>query len=146
MENEPRRGGFRLEFDNGVKFDCYPDNTMVFTHALEPYGDHLFIYVTDENNEVTDGNYVFRKQIDNWDETMEMMRQRGYTFIEAEDGRLREHDREAYEEFLFKSKPEKLPESTLTPRQERLAQFVAYLLLHEKLAVEDFDGEGDLML
>lgn len=42
--------------------------------------------------------------------------------------------------------PRKVEVSALTPRQEHLAWFVAYLLHKELLTVEDFDGEGDLFI
>lgn len=42
--------------------------------------------------------------------------------------------------------PRKVQTIELTKRQERLAEFVAYLLLNEKLNAEDFDGPGDLFI
>lgn len=56
--------------------------------------------------------------------------------------------RELYEELTgnVPKPPVKLETLELTPRQENLANFVAYLLLHERLSADDFRGEGPLYI
>lgn len=147
MDREPNTNGFKIAFENGVEIYCYPNNTMAFLHEQEPYGDHLFVFKVDEKDEVTEGDYVFREQIDNFDQVVEMMTQRGFNIIPSDNGRLRDHDREAYEEFLFRKKPVDLPETPLTERQERFMQYFAHILLKNHLTPDEFRNvNGDLFL
>lgn len=146
MEREPQRGSFKISFENGIEIYCHKDNTLAFLHNKEPYGDHIFVYKTNDANEVSEGDYIFRDQLINFDEVIEMMKQRGYNVYESETGRLTEHDREAYEEYLFKRKPVDLPATELTQRQERFIRFFEYVLQREHIIPADFAGEGDLYI
>lgn len=142
---EPRLHRFEMTFDSGARLECSPKNTILFLHSKEPLGDHIFVFNSEED-EAPDGNPVFRAQLTNFDEVVQMMERNSYTIVRAEY--LSDSDRKMYEMFLA-ANPNcvpKLPESPLTERQERLAWFVAYLLHKEYLTVEDFDGEGDLYL
>lgn len=147
MENEPSRErqnqpGFKIEFESGLEVYCWKGNTMGFLHTQEPYGDHIFVYKTDDNNEVTEGDYVFRDQLENFDNIIKYMKDNGFQTYESQ--RLSEHDREAYEEYLFKRKPVELPEHELTPRQQRLLGYWAHYLT--KIESDFFEGEGELFL
>lgn len=145
---EPRLHRFRLEFDTGVELHCNPTNTMGFLHSNEPNGDHIFVFSQDDPNEEPDGHPVFRQQLTNFDEIMGTMRRHGYTIIDSENGYLTDNDRHMYNMFIAANPhfAPKLPEYDLTPRQERIADFVAYLLLNERLTADDFRGSGDLLI
>lgn len=142
---EPRLHRFEMTFDSGARLECSPKNTILFLHSKEPLGDHIFVFNSDED-EAPDGNPVFRAQLTNFDEVVQMMERNNYTIVRAEY--LSDSDRHMYNVFL-KANPQcvpKLPEYDLTPRQTRIADFMAYLLHKEYLTAEDFIGDGDLML
>jgi hypothetical protein len=42
--------------------------------------------------------------------------------------------------------PKLIEPQDLTPRQLHVVEFMHYLLENEKLAIEDFDGEGELTI
>jgi hypothetical protein len=42
--------------------------------------------------------------------------------------------------------PKPLESHDITPRQEHIVEFMHYLLENEKLAIEDFDGEGEVII
>lgn len=141
---------FKLEFDTGREVICHRQNTSAFIHSEEPWGDHLFIHYPPIDDEEERGDYVFREQISNFDEIVSRMIASDWAVIENE--RINEDDLEAYEEFKAMKQrnlemADKIKnEITLTDRQENLANFFGYLLLHERLAIEDFHGEGNLYI
>lgn len=156
-ENEPQGpemrplGPFRLEFDTGYEVICNKFNTAAFIHSEEPWGDHLFIHHPEVDGVPEHGDYVFREQLSNFDEIVMRMDASDWNIIESD--KLNEDDLEAYEEFkaikqknLERAQKINAPEIVLTPRQENLAGFVAYLLLHEHLTAQEFHGSGDLFI
>lgn len=151
MENEPLPF-FRLEMEDGSIFHCNPQNTQAFLHSEQPEGDHLFPYLKTDDDEVVSGHYIFREQLGNFDVLIGRMAISGYVIHRNEQ--LSDDDKEAYDEFRARKErnlrlQQALKQESaydLTPRQNRLANFVAYLLLHEHLSAEDFNGQGDLYI
>lgn len=148
--NQERVPGFRLSFESGIELLCTRENSEAYLHQDEPQGDHIYHRAEDPE----DSMYIFREQIPNFDEIIEYMKSNDFDINERT--KLDEQDRKAFRKFKelqFKAqqKAKKAQEKMnnpepLTQRQERLVGFMAYLLLKEHLAVEDFYGDGELYI
>lgn len=153
MEREPLQPlpFFRLELADGTEFHCNPQNLRVFLHSDKPEYDHLFPFEVEDDN-IIKGHYIFREQIGHFDELIDRLSISGYVFHEKDVPT--DDDIEAYDEFqalkqrniLLQQAARQEGAYNLTPRQERLADFVAYLLLHEHLSADDFNGSGELYI
>jgi hypothetical protein len=132
---------FRFDLGDEV-FESTPDNTLAFIHQHEDDSmfDHIFLVTSNNPDEPNEGYFAWRGGVGNFDEVVESMRECGFTVIDQ--SRVAKGDRDAY----FKSHEAKLKTQTLTPRQERLADFTRYILETEHLVAEDFVGAGELYL
>lgn len=148
MENEPKRiPKFRVEFANGEKHICTPEDTTAYLHNLLPKADHLWVQEDTDPDSENKGVPLFRQQISNFNEILEYMKANGYSIIEPESGIPSDSDLAMYHRFLARLPIEPEPEhEPLTPRKERLISFLGYLLASEQLAPSDFDGDGELFI
>jgi hypothetical protein len=144
MEREPNQEPLVFNID-GDEFLATPQNAIAFTHPTEEAQyDHVFLFNTepDDDEEVTEGMFVWRTFIEDFDAVVEMMRDRNYTIVEQS---VTENDREAYERCF--TPPFVMPERLeLTPRQEQRVAFLGYVLMNNHLVPDDFVGAGDLYI
>ena len=140
-ENEPAPR-FKLDFSDGTELICTRETASVFLHVHEPHGDHIYIVDSVDPEDEPSGNYVFRDQLDNFDQITDSMYEAGYYVNSCM--KMTEHDRGTFNEYYATKHP--LKYEPLTPRQERLVHFVAYILLSEQLNANDFNASGELFI
>lgn len=145
-EHEPRQDPEVTISFGETEYSCTPENTSIYTHgALHRDYDHIFLVQNDNPDEEQAGVAFFRETIENFDEVMDMMHQRNFSFVDKEV--VSNFDKEMYQAYFGRDpKPAELPTSPLTPRQEKMVSFLAYALEHDQLAPKDFTGTGDLYL
>lgn len=138
MERQPEPD-FRFNLDGEV-FESRPDNTIVFLHNdTEEQYDHVFLYNPNEE-EVTEGYYIFRQSFENFDDVVEEMMERNYTVVHYDESKL--NDRLAY----FRLFPPDYKPKEITPRMEKHIAFWGYLLSKDLVTPEDFSQPGELHL
>jgi hypothetical protein len=144
-EPKPKKT-FWLELGN-KRIICTPDNTKAYLFE-DPTFDHLFHITSVENNGNMNGFYIFRPMLG--DEAFDnLVRHMIHHEFEVES--LTEPDANDKQVYISKygepQPPLKMLEShDITPRQEHIVEFMHYLLENEKLAIEDFDGEGEVII
>jgi hypothetical protein len=138
MEREPEIPKFILNIGE-EKVVCTPENTLAFLYEDEQY-DHIF-HITKQENDMMYGFHIFRHLLGNdFDILVRRMIDGGYAVSNEEE--ISESDLEAYK----KSLPVEAHYQDLTPRQERLVEFLAYILDKEHLVAEDFNGKNELYI
>lgn len=148
-EHEPCPEGIvYLEFGKNT-FECRAETTAVYVHgAADRAFDHIFLQVETPENEEQGGVAFFRECIENFDEVLGYMRQRSFEFIENE--KVSNFDHEMYLAYFGREpQPAVIPEPEMpyiTPRQNRIVEFLGYLLENEILKPDDFNGEGALYI
>lgn len=142
MEQNPESRNIRFEFPN-IIIEATPSNAVVYLHEGEDSKyDHVYIENQPDPDEDAEFYYIFRRNLSDFEKTLEVMRSKGYTFVELAE--CSEFDKKQY----YKLFP---PESNLktyelTPRQERFVDYFSYILEKEELAPDDFAVPGDLYL
>jgi hypothetical protein len=149
---------------NGERVYFNPQNTIVYLHKDTPGADHLFVVIDKEGEAEPEqsGFYVWRaKHTEVFTQMAQDLLADGCNLVALDrvsdfDANNLANEVDEIPDGLqplissegYISNPEvKEPETfTLTPRQENLAHFVAYLLLHERLSADDFRGEGPLYI
>lgn len=130
---------FILNTNNGERLLCTPENTQAYLYEDEKY-DHIFHIVTETENG-WQGYHIFRHVVGkDFDEMIKRMINGGFDVMNA--GEIDESDMKAY----LKSLPVELETHEITPRQQHHIDFLHYLLEHDLLEEEDFEGDGDLLL
>jgi hypothetical protein len=147
MENEPNnenRSKYYVPID-GKEVYLGPDNSTIYLHTFEPHYDHIFLEseTTEDDNRL--GFFLWRLKHKKFDEMVEALTQLGTEIRQNTNASAQ--DRETFKRQGLEVPKIKEPElSKLTPRQDNLVNFMAYILLHEQLSAEDFAGEGDLYI
>lgn len=134
-----------LKFEN-AEVRLHPDTTTVYVHeGFDSAYDHVFYVPETDPEKEQIGHPFFREKIENFDEVLGFMRERGYTFITNEDAS--NFDKEMYRDIIGRDPLLPEPETyELTPRQERLVEYLGYVLETEQLVATDFEGTGDLYI
>ena len=121
------------------EIELTPQNSEAYVHEEDPEYDHIF-FATDEEDG-RHGTFVWRQSLSNFDDVVIAMSRNGIGV------HTREHvhpgDRDYY--FQHFGYPP-IPELDITPRQERRAKFLDYLLEHDLLTALDFETEGEVLL
>lgn len=145
MNKEPRPKSFWLEI-GGQRLICTPENTQAYLYE-DPTFDHIFHITSVTRDGIMNGYHIWRPMVGNegFDNLVKFMINNQY---EVES--LTEPDNNDRQAFVNKygepEKPKLLEPHDITPRQEHVVEFLHYLLENEKLAIEDFNGEGDLRI
>lgn len=149
-ENEkPKR--YYLEFD-GQRYVMGPDNTVLYLHANNPSADHFYVQFEDDEDGEQRGHYGWRElHGEQFDEMVINLIQIGCQQVLKNDPS--HFDIEQYMA-RFGSQPISQPDMSkpapeieplnLTPRQNNLANYLGYLLLHGHITADEFNGVGDL--
>ena len=148
MENEPQPEYTKFYVPiEGKEIYLGPDNSTIYTHTYEPWFDHIFLELNpSENDEAREGYFLWRlKHEKNFDRMTEELLKLGTYQRDAEFAS--EQDKQTFirQGLLIPEFVEPEPE-VLTQRQVNLVNFMSYLLLHEQLSVDDFNGSGDLYI
>jgi hypothetical protein len=121
MEDEPDSRTVYIEFPSGT-YECDPERTTVYLHQGEHrVFDHIFVVNKTDPDVPESGLAFFREVITNFDETITMMQDRQFAFVDKK--KATEHDQQAYREY-FNMDPllKEVPSYDLTPRMESLVQ------------------------
>lgn len=141
MEKEPQRI-VRFEFPN-ITIEATPSNAVVYRHeGGDSIYDHVYVEQEDDPEEESKYYYIFRQSVPDFEQTCNVLRSRGFTFVELNEAS--DLDKEQYNK-LFPPVAE-LQSYELTPRQERFVNYFKGLLDAEKITPADFDGSGDLYI
>lgn len=138
----PEENRYFLDVD-GEQYYMTPENSFAYLHKAEPWYDHIFVQLppNDEGQEM--GTFIWRLKQENFDEMLEYLYGKGMEHFIGTT--VSDFDKRVFEEAGLKAPTVKEPEHyELTPRQERLAQFMAYILMTEQLNAAEFEGSGDL--
>jgi len=129
-EQDKKEPSMSIEYQ-GIKFEMTPENTAAYLHEEEPNFDHLFY--------TQDGGYLylFRRNVSNFDDVAAYMERNGYE-INREAFAAEQDKQQYFERYGY---PE-IPTRELTPREERKLLFARYLLEHEHITPESFNGTG----
>jgi hypothetical protein len=139
-EREPRPIEFYIDIGD-KHLICTPENTKAYMHE-NPKHDYLF-YIVEQDDDIMRGHHIFRCMLkEQFDVIIGRMARYNYDIID-EDG-LVGADLEAY--YLQYPDELKLDTYEITPRQQHHIDFLHYLLEHDLMEVEDFEGEGELPL
>lgn len=119
-----------LEFQS-TEFECTPEATCVYLHeGAHQVFDHIFIQHQNDPNEPDAGIAFFRESLENFDETVEMMRERGFAFVEKD--LVSNFDKEIYVAY-FGHEPDLyshlVKQYELTDRHERLVKHFGETML-----------------
>lgn len=143
-EQEPDRRRNIIIIFGETQYECSPENTAIYLHeGFDKHYDHIFLIENTNPDEEEAGVAFFRELIENFDEVVGFMRDREYSFVEKES--VANFDKEMYRHYF--GRDPLVPEPTpleLTPRQERVVEYLGHLLETEGLVAGDFLGEGDL--
>ena len=162
MESEPRREPQRyyLKFEN-ENIELGPDNTLIYSHRSDKKYDHIYVQIPEDDDDAEQrGVYMWRidpKYTHQFETMVSNLLSINVTMITHND--ISEFDLKQWTA-RFAGRPtrpvqgpEPAPEeptkemvAVLTDRQIGRANFLGYLLLHEHLTADDFDGEGDLYI
>ena len=134
-EKEPQLPYFSLDIGTEILI-CTPENTLAYLYEDNRY-DHIF-YMTRQEEDRMMGYRIFRHLMpEQFDRVVMKMINDGYVVSNEEE--IDEVDLDAYKNSLPKD-----PE--ISPRQQRLVDFLAYILDKEHLTAEDFNGKGELYI
>lgn len=146
-ENEPKPKRYYLEFE-GERYVMGPENTILYLHSENPAADHFYVQFEDDDNGEQRGHYGWRELHSQFDEMILNLIQVGcQQILKQEPNRFDIEQYQARFGSLPMSKPEPAPEMKpldLTPRQNNLANYLGYLLLHGHITADEFNGVGDL--
>jgi len=137
-EREPQSYAFSLEIGN-ERFICTAENTFGYLYENTDY-DHVFIK-TNEDDGTMYGFHIFRHLLgDQFDKMIKKMIKNGFQVYSEDEPS--EVDLEAYR----RSKPVELETHEVSQRGENKINFLHYLLEHDLLTDEDFNGDGEMYL
>lgn len=153
MSNIERKPGGAIEvieFD-GISYECYVQNTVIYTHRLQSDGDHIYIMRDDPSCEgSTLGTHCWRY---GYERSGKALRYSGIIqrlvsigcvvieqdFVDPGDIDLFTKAYGTYPELC-------IPFPKLTSRQEARIEYLAHILEHGQLSPADFNQPGDLYL
>jgi hypothetical protein len=141
-KEQPENARFYLEFE-GERLYITPENAFAYIHKAEPWYDHIFVCLPPDASGQELGAYIWRLKQKNFDEMLEDLTEHGmehYVGSTVSDMDLRAFEEAGLEKPIIKE-PHRYD---LTPRQENLARFMAYILMTEQLNAQEFEGSGDL--
>jgi hypothetical protein len=150
MEREPQHPKrYVIEYD-GTRYELAPTNTIIYLHTDQPTIDHFYVQFEDDGEEVK-GHFGWREKYEKFDEMIQNLIQIGCSQVIKT--LPTQFDLEQYKERFGHlpqaTQPQEAPElkyNPLTPRQERMASFLGYLLNREHLNADDFRGDGALYI
>lgn len=144
MEQEPGRQRYSILI-NGEKIYLDERPCSIYLHSEEPHFDHIFIDMTEDNSPRM-GAFLWRLNSSNFDEMVLHVIENGGEQILNETAS--KHDKRMFKKHGLEvpQKPAELQYQELTPRQQNLTLFMAYLLINERLTAEDFKGDGEMYL
>lgn len=106
----------RLRYESeGISFELTPENASVYLFCEEPEYDHVY-YGSDGNY-----GYMFRRTIDDFDDTVDNMESLGFDVIEEDTPTV--NDREVYRSIFCKTELREL-----TDKEENQVKFARWLL------------------
>jgi hypothetical protein len=153
-ERQPKR--YYLEY-NGERYILGPGNTLPYMHSDTPGFDHFYVQFNDDEDGEQQGHYEWRETYvragneQEFNEKIINLIEIGCKPKLAKE--VSDFDREQFYARFGTNEPTpkqeyKEPELiTLTPRQERFAQYFAHILLNNHLTPEEFRNTiGDLHL
>ena len=150
MEREPQQPKRYVIEYAGTRYELSKENTVLYLHTENPKVDHFYIQFEEDDNQVV-GHFGWRERYENFDEMIKNLIQIGCNQVIKPQPT--DYDLEQYKERFGclpqATQPENAPElnyNPLTPRQERMASFLGYLLANEHLTAGDFDGDGALYI
>ena len=148
-EREPREDGktnFYIPV-NGQEVYLTAQNSFIYPHKFEPHYDHIFLELEKDEDEVArSGLWLWRLKQKRFDEMVEALRAVG-AWESQNSGWASEHDKKMFKDHgLVVPKFKEPKPETLTQRQVNTINFMAYILLHESLDADEFNGEGDLYI
>lgn len=147
-EHEPRREPTRYFVDyDGERYVLGPENTLIYLHDDNRY-DHIYVQFKDGEDGEQQGTYLWRMD-GRYTEQFEMMVSNliviNTTTIHQKE--VSEFDLEQWTtKFGEQKQPSKEIVPVLTQRQINRANFLGYLLLHDKLTPDDFNVDGELYI
>ena len=150
-EIQPENYNIYITFGQ-TTYECTPDNTSVYTHEGDDKDyDHIFLVESTDPEEAEAGVAFFRETISNFDDVIELMRQRNYSFVEKET--VSNFDREMYHAYFGKDhlpphqqrSIDSVRSYELTERHEELIRAFGASLLNipEDLFWDGMEGETD---
>ena len=141
MENDPSKIKIIIE-TGGVNYELTPDNTVGSIHQEENETYDYILHVTDAG----DPFIFFRESMSNFDDVIEFMLHNKYMVNLEND--VKDLTKDFYLRTYGRDPSHKthLTERELTPRQEKLVDFLAYILEKDHLLPDDFKGDGDLRI
>lgn len=143
--NRKNKTNFYVPID-GKEVYLGPDNCFIYLHQYEPHYDHIFIERETLDNNARTGLFLWREKQKRFDDMVEALRKLG-TWEREGNGWANEMDKATYRKQGLIVPEFKEPElETLTPRQVNTINFMAYILLHESLNADEFNGDGDLFI
>ncbi len=139
MEREPtKEPKFFLDLGER-KLECRPENTLGFLYE-EPKFDHIF-FITENHEETMNGFFIFRATLGpKFNDVIHYMINNGYSVENMEE--MSENDLNAY----YKTFGRELETHEVTQRGENKIAFLKYILEHEFMTAEDFDGNSELYI
>jgi hypothetical protein len=139
----PEESRYFLEVD-GEPYYMTPQNSFAYLHRIDKWGDHIFVTLPPDANGQELGAFIWRRKQKNFNEMLRYLTERGMEVYQG--ATLSDFDRQAFIDAGMKPPEIKEPQRfELSPRQEKLAQFMAYILLTERMSAEEFSEiEGDL--
>lgn len=153
MEREPRPEPTKYFVDyDGERYILGPENTLIYLHDKKKF-DHIYVQFKDSEDGEQQGTYMWRLD-KRYTEQFEMMVSNltvlNTTVVKKKD--VSQFDLEQWTARFGNTatepqvEPSKELVPVLTPRQVNLINFMSYLLLHEQLSANDFNGTGDLYI
>ena len=140
-EQEPQPKPLIIEIGD-ERFECLPDNTVAKIHQEEHEAYDCILHVGETQHVA-----LFRENFsEGFDDLVETMMNMG--FVVSLDDEPTVFYKNLYLSSFGRDPKHKtaLQEKGLTPRQKKIVKFLKYLLKHEHLTPEDFDGKGDLFI
>lgn len=128
-ERKPEEDNVYIEFNN-VSFECTQEGTSVYLHeGAHSVYDHIFVEHQNDPEEEEAGIAIFREMVENFDETVQLMRDRNFSFVEKPEAS--NFDQEMYVSY-FGHAPltTEAPPYALTERLEELVHHFGQTLLN----------------
>lgn len=153
MNQEPRREPTKYFVDYaGERYILGPENTLIYMHTDKKY-DHIYVQFKDDENGEQQGTYMWRLD-PRYTEQFESMVSNLIVIntTQIHQNEVSQFDLEQWTARFGNTatEPQNAPSkeivATLTDRQINRANFLGYILLHEHLTADDFDGDGDLYI
>lgn len=146
-EREPQPDGFFITI-NGEKVLLSGENCTLYLHEFEPHYDHVFIETESNEDEPHRTGYFLWRMTHQaaFDRIVKKLLDMDAYQVDT-NGWASDGDKHTFtaQGLVAPEFVEPTPE-TLTPRQVNLINFMSYLLLHEQLSANDFNGDGDLYI